>query len=359
MLFSFSEEQKSKIIQTVLGFFNFKKDYKPQAIDFSKPWWSVFFLQPKLVFVNVFNSAFSNAVFTSSPLLLAWVIGTKNLTWMLYLVLGFIAVRSLSMAMFRYHPIFAVGLENDIASSAYSSLIVVDPISHTTKSSGQIISKINRGSKAAVNIADTFVFRFTGLIMAVITASFSVVKYSWQLSLVVLIFCCFLAGISIFGFRLRAIIFREYRIEKQDKFTAISVESMQQASYIRANFATDNQLQKISNRGFKAAISNMAAYRISGYIISTIQVLFLLSSGVLFWWLYSLNLPVTEFLAVAVVYFNLRITLEEAGRISETFFTEIENLQDLFKFISNFGQQTYPVLEGDVAGGVQAFKKDV
>ena len=148
-------------------------------VDFQKPWWDIIFRQKNLALFAVF-SQFIGSVFDSLfPILLGYAITKLDFNLFVIVMLIRLAIIWIYNIMLRYNAIFQNQTMSSIDFNANQYFLTVDPIFHTMKSSGKIISKISRGSKSFEDVLDIVSFDLLGIVTslsnpAIITFTFYV-----------------------------------------------------------------------------------------------------------------------------------------------------------------------------------------
>lgn len=339
---STTQNQFYKLVQK---WFRFDRAIKIVEIDFSGHWITLILARPWFLVANLLNSIISTTTNILLPVGIAWAVGTSEFSIITWVIAGVILAKFISYTLFYYHPALLNGMTSSLQIRAYSQLLLVDPLYHTYRSSGQIISKINRGAKALHSLLDILIFDFISIIAAIIAVSITIFSFDATMGIASLIL---LVGTSLlnFGlFRLRSKLIKPIRIRTTDKATAVNVESMHQATYIRSVFSTSQHIQRIHSANFAMAEANSIGWRLAGSIIQPNQILLTLGGGLLVWSLMQSGLQTELIIGIAISYFSLSSKMFDIGRTIDQFFVATEDLDDLFKFISNFGSQTFPVID--------------
>ena len=244
-----------------------------------------------------------------------------------------------------------IKITNSVEFNANKFFLTVDPINHSTKSSGQIISKIHRGSGSLADISDILIFEMLSTATNLVVITITMFAFGWELGLVTLLFVIILTLFNVFAQIFRNKTFQPYKIKSQDKFKATSIETLLQAPFIRAIFASNEQNMKIRSSmvGFMvAAVNSWQAGTIINNISRTIYTLSLATIGaiIIFQAKEGILSPVLA-LSIILAYTNSTQSVLYIGDKVKRLTAGLANINDLFDFIRGFGKQTFPVLEKD------------
>jgi len=234
-------------------------------------------------------------------------------------------------------------------------LLEVDPIYHSTKSSGKIIAKVSRGSRAYETILDIISFEILNLVSGVVIAVLTLLSYDRFIGLVAFLIIILVLSLNVTSEYYNALISEKKVIEIEDTVSQSQVENLQQAGFIRSTFNTENQLKKLKQENYDLIITTSTRWHISTFfqtIINIIYVLGLLLIGGLIFTKMSEGL-LSQAIAISLIstYIYGSSHILYIGALARRFPRNLAYINDLFSFIRGFGKQTYPVLEGE--GGVE------
>jgi len=327
----------------------FKQRVKIIPVDFEKPWWNIILQQKRLISFAMF-SQFIGSVFDSLfPIFLATAV--NNLDIQLFLiVLGVkLAIIWIYNIMLRFNAVFQIQTMGSVELSANQFFLTVDPIFHTMKSSGKIISKIGRGSSSYEDILDLISFDLLSIVTSLITVSIAMFTFGWQLGLTSLGFILFIGMFNIVAQIFRTKTFQPRRIKAEDRFKAVSVETLLQAPFVRAIFASNEQLEKTKRLEIESMTKQGNAWMAGTYvnvITRTIYTLSVVTIGIMTL-LQAKTGGISPIIALSIIltYSNGTAGILTVGNNVKRLTTALSNITDLFDFIRGFGKQTFPVLE--------------
>jgi ABC-type multidrug transport system fused ATPase/permease subunit len=342
-----SDERKEQVFEWFVRLFRYRFWIRDIRIDFDKPWWYIFW-QVKLFSVAIFTNFFIVEVLRSSaPLLITFVLNASDLTVFYWLVGGLCAYAILIGLLFYFDPLMQLTLVNSLRTSASRFFLTVDPIAHSTRSSGTIVSKTERAANSFVEVYYNSITILGGLVAIVISTG-ALWSYGWSYGLVALLSFVMVVVIMVGGIMLKTDLTFDQVVEKDDKLKATSLEALQQSSYIRSMFATDRQVTDIVKQSKDQILYNATSWHMSGYVFTICRVLFNLVFGLLgYWVIQDESIAMTDKVALLITYYLTGNTLYSAGHVVKRITKAIYSIHDFWKFVREFGEQTYPVLEGD------------
>jgi ABC-type bacteriocin/lantibiotic exporter with double-glycine peptidase domain len=342
-----NQEKIESTFDYLVRCFGYKKNTKLLDIDFTKPWWWVFKDQKMLVFIFILNTAFTSSYTALLPVFIGLSIQSQNLNYFLYCVAFAILGQIFSFFLYYLDAIFRLQTSQSINFSANKFFLTTDPIRHISRSSGQILSKINRASSDIDRLISLISSEFLSLFFIIISTVITFWNFDYVYGLVTLISLSILVIFNIFGALFKKQ-FEKLLISLGDDAHRVNIETLQQVFYIRSSFASNEQITKMKQTNFKDLYSTATSWRISGFIITITQVLFYVSLGILgFMMLRNNQVGLILSAALLINYYSLGSKFFNVGHSVKQLIKSYTGVVDLFEFIRGFGKQTYPVLEGD------------
>jgi ABC-type multidrug transport system fused ATPase/permease subunit len=233
--------------------------------------------------------------------------------------------------------------------NAHKFFLSVDPIFHTTRSSGKVVAKIDRAVSAFDGFLDLLTWEVQYIITSFVTTI--VILYSYHSSLGILAIFNFVA-IMVVAIALKLFIaqgYEPFRIKDEDAVKAVSLENLQSIQLIRSSFASDNQDERmqLNNKKMMATFGTLWQNHVSADMV--IRVVYIISVLLISWKVMALlNEGVIES-AIAVglllTYLSASRNVIWIGGKASRMMQYVTQIQDLFNFIHNFGKQSYPVIE--------------
>ena len=167
-----SLETQQKYIANLRKFFGDTETMDFIDIDFAKPWWSLLSkIKVKVLFLCVVGSV--NGIFwIVLPILVVKSLESGNFNNFIYLIAARIAVLLLSLIPYRYEPEVFMQVHWSIFTSATKFFLTVDPVKHSIRSTGTIISKVQRGKDSYADFLAIVTWEVLPMLISFITVIF-------------------------------------------------------------------------------------------------------------------------------------------------------------------------------------------
>lgn len=353
-----TKKEASKIAQKYYNFTNPIAEFftRPQNIelkevDFEKPWWKFLFQFKGMIVLGNINEAINASISVSIPFIIAHAVSTTNYSLVWVIIGMYTGGEILNRVVFTLLAQTETVVENSIIMSGLTELLRKDPIIHVFKSTGNSLSKLNKGASAYRTLLwmlnDGLVSAVIGFIVTIATLSF----FSWQLGLTAFIFFSLYTLVSFVFGSLTAKTFGKHYIKVDDAFQGSLVESMTQIQFIRSLFATNEQLDKVSGKSQETMDSFVKVSFSYGLIRTARRIISYTATGIIVAILISMVStgaiePVTA-LAITSSFLLGLGRVSSFGNLIRDFIERVQRVNTLFDYIRDFGPQTYPVLEGD------------
>lgn len=347
---------KEYLSKNYLGFYQklYRTDnrIKVLPIDFNKPWWSIYGLQKWWWAASGLLWSTALVWDTIGPIAIALSIQNSSYEFLGLSILGYLIRYTLSYSSL----ILAIYTEHNVRISvqyqATKFFLTVDPILHSTRSSGQAISKVARGSESTTQFTTIFIFSVLPVIVSSIVSIIIIFSISIVIGLTAIVLNVLFVTVSVLSYYYNNKTLNPIIIEQEDEQKSQQVQTLQQIQIIRSSFATIEQKNTI----FKLAKSVGQVQAIKTFSVVSIAtvMLFILSLGMgviaflLLFQVKSGNLQPVLAVAIVVGYLDSLNKIIGLTNQVEKIVTSISNIKDLFSFINGFGKQSYPVLEEDV-----------
>jgi ABC-type multidrug transport system fused ATPase/permease subunit len=229
--------------------------------------------------------------------------------------------------------------------------LTTDPIYHATRSSGEIISKLDRAWRSYEDFLDILTFEIIKIVISLITVAATFLYFDLWLGLISLTFFLLIAIAGIGGsVGINKFTVPEW-IKTEDKLKDVTVETLQQAQHIRSVFASDQQMKKVEEKN-KNMMTTMATawYTHHSYELF-VRYLYLASVGIIGFVIYNYILsgkidPAIG-ISLLVTYILGSTDILWIGHKVQRLTESAEKARDLFTYVKKFGRQSYPVLEDD------------
>jgi ABC-type multidrug transport system fused ATPase/permease subunit len=318
-------------------------------IDFQKPWWYVFKKTKwEILGTTVFN-LLNSIFFAFSPVFIGFVISTRNYTYFYYYFLYWLILR---IFILFFNPFWIRVYSRILASVKFESqnfFLKTDPINHTTRSSGQILAKVDRTKQAYDDIVSIVTEDLFPFLIKVFGASTTLFLIDTKIGLIGLAFFIVLVFLNSLGMIFNTDLIQPQIIKYDDLEKQVEVENLAQVAYIRSTFASQQQIDK-SEIIIQKSFSNWnLKYRLYHLVVQLTTYPFMLFIAYICY--YTINQIELEKISPALgigvitsIILNTQDLLWIGMKVERLIKATIE-ADDLFKFIRGFGKQTFPVLK--------------
>ena len=350
-LFFQKEKFQQRYFDWMKNLFQFEGKIKTFEVDFAKPWYqSLFNIKTSLIFTLF--SEIAQAVFDAGlPLFVGYAISSQQFYIIGWVVTVYIFLEIVNRVVIYYWNIGVSRVQTSIMVASQTFFLTVDPISHSTKSSGQISSKLNATGRDFGSMLNRMAFDVLPVIVTYFAVTVTLAHFDSAIGIVAIISFILITGISAFLRYFNSQSLMKPFIKTRDKYIANQVENLQQNALIRSSFATVEQVSKMT----KILVGSVAVRNImsQGHSLASliIRSLYIVSFGAIAYFVFGLidTGKVDKILATTLLltYLNGSSKILKIGDIVADVTESIGNITDLFDFINKFGKQTYPVLPSD------------
>lgn len=317
-------------------------------IDFHKPWWNVFAQQKRDIILVLITTIISNILITLFPILISWAIDTESFFNLTIIISLYLADEASNWFLWGPHAmrLYTRTVES-FRCSAYQTLLMMDPIYHAQQSSGVGIGKIRRTMEAYKDVTKTILDDFIPLLISLITMIALFSRYD-----------VFLAITASLGFIILTALFCYAAItitqplERQanqddDRANHVGTESLIQARFIRATFASDQMRDRLRVSHTRVANSLNHFLRTYRFMRGMFMFAYTISIGLITAYLIVMmkqgHMSSSAALALIMTIINSTYPLLKMDkRIRETLSAH-RKITDFYAFINTSGKRTYPV----------------
>lgn len=331
-----------------INFLNLEKRSTILPIDFSKHWTSIIWSQKTHLSVIIFSETLIEVFYTLIPLILGWIIEQKNISlffsliaaWAIAIILQYISAYSMTI------------LETQcIASVQYNSyefFLTADPIYHFKRASGKLFAKIERGARSYEGFLDLMLYDLGPTLISITTAITSLLFIDSRLGLIAFSLLLTIALVNIILNLITGTAFEPNLIEADDNLKAISIESLTQVQLVRASFASKTIAQKVYKNNRSLLTKEGSAWLALGATFFVTRLLYLVSILLLGYAIIDQiilgHLSSALGLTLILTYMRGTYQIITIGRKIRKLISAITRIKDLYKYIKEFGIQTFPVL---------------
>ncbi len=274
---------KQKYFDFFIDKFGFESDLTPLEIDFKKPWWQVLVAQKFKVLIVLFSVFLDNGFTLLVPLALAYALSSQSIDYLWYLLFAWAGVSVFRFITYRWELLLYGVSEYSVRKAANQFFLTVDPKYHTTKDSGQIISKVDRGVGGYERLLDVVLINLFPFFSRLLTIVFSLIWIDLRIGLLSALVLTILLVINTIITIFNSEAFEEGLIPLFDKSKSVELENLQQNQLIRSTFATPEQLQKSSFRFKKVTTAMMVQFQTFFVWNLLIRILYVLATIFITW----------------------------------------------------------------------------
>lgn len=342
---------QSRYFDWIYKFLNTKDKIRTHEVDFTRPWYHLALKQKWAIgftiLFEVVQSSFGNLI----PIWLTLTFTSGRFEYMLYVAAAYAALQLINiLAMYGFY-LANNSLGTSYFNSSYSYFLTVDPIFHSTKSSGKIISKISGSWGDFTGLINSITFNILPAISSFATSAIALATVDSTLAIYTIPAFFLITGVNGYGYYYNSKIFKKRTIKAREESNATATENLIQNNLIRATFATEDQLNKY-HRQLKKLFSMYSTSNTSSNIVATTTRLLVIASVVLIasrLFEQTINRSLEPELAgsLLVTYYLGSRSIIRIGRVFYTTIDSYQGLQDMWEYVRNFGQQTYPVIDSD------------
>jgi len=213
-------------------------------VDFAKTWYQPILNQKWRLGGLTLIVTLSVAYQYLTPVIIAFGI-EKASFWLLFWLLfvpRVVYLLTFQLVLDYNTPILQLQTRESIAYQANKFFLTVDPLWHTTRESGKVISKVNRSTLAYEKILVVLLFRVVRLVAGFIVASLTLLLTNLWLGLTASLFILAITVLVAVLALANEKAFRKEIIRLEDDVAQVTVENLQQTTFIRSLFMTDRQL---------------------------------------------------------------------------------------------------------------------
>ena len=346
-----ASQKYAKYFQPIYNYIGYDKKIKIVDFDFQKPWWDIMYKFKLGLGTEIFSSLVQVVFFSLFSFFIGQIFATRDINFLFILLFVWLGVYLIIFFVKPFYILAQGSISHNIIYHSHKLMQFVDPIFHTSRSSGQILSKINRVSLDYFRFLDLINRDIIPFIIRAISLTILLASFDLVLGLLSGFFLILSVVVGLVLRLVSSYIFQPFQIKTEDKSTAVNVESLAQVALIRSTFATDGQLKKIRSLSSKKHSVWGTKWRVNNFNLLASRVILVLGFGVLgSYTFYLLDTGGIDTIVAISLLLAYSIGFRDAQFIGKSVQQIIElviNIRDGFEFFRNYGEQTFPVLDGD------------
>lgn len=326
-----------------------KNNIRLTMIDFSRPWWVIIFKRKALLLSVACAVVVRDIFWMLEPFLVAqllewqnwYLFGGASFLWLLF-ELDLIALSILN-------PRFQLSAIHSLLYSAHQRLLLVDPIYHVKRSSGELLAKIERASRGYEDMLDQLTFDFAPLIIGITSMLIVFAHYSFWLLCAIASCLSLMIGYAYYFARYGAQKIEKQFIASDDAFKDVAFENLSQINLIRATFATDYMRDRLTQKVMVNSHTEEIVWRSYSFVSRVLNAIYIVSILLLIaFFMHALNNGTTLAHAIGIIlaYITATRSLVKIVNPMRKYMRGYTAVIDLFHSMQKFGKQTIPIFEG-------------
>lgn len=329
---------------------DYKSKIKYFDIDFNKPWLTETILKkPFFVAISIVSEMIQAVFLTVSPISIGYIFQTRKYEYLWLFCSIYIFFELVNRVVWSMQNYLIEVNGGSLLISANKFLLTTDPINHTFRSSGQIISKIEKSIASLKDFFFIIIDDFVPVITSLVTLIITFLSVDLYLGLICLFSLTLIGGFNIFMAFYNGKALKPMMIKTEDNVSKTYTEGLMSINYIRSTFATSNFFKLIQQKELQNGSTKATAQMGYGIASSTVRIVFGISYLVLgLLILKMVNNNELSFIigsSIFITYVAQASTIRSVGSLTQKIVENQIRLSDFFKFIRDFGKQTYPVLK--------------
>lgn len=328
---------------------NLKNKIHILPVNFNHSWTTIILRQKLYLSIALLCEMLVQVFYTLVPLLIGWIIEQNQFYYLVYLIAGWLLAIIGEYVTIYYATLLEQQCINSIQYNAYEFFLTVDPIYHSTRSTGKLFAKIERAARSYEDFLDNIMLDLAPTTIGVITVVGSFFWINSTLGLLALTLLLLVAALNITLNLFTGKAFETNVIKADDTMKALSVESLTQVQLIRSCFASNEIAQKVKNKNHQLMVTEGSGWLAFSAINFITRIAYLASITLLgYAVIQSISKgAITTLIGTTLLITYIRGTYEiiKIGRKLRKLIKSITRIKDLFAFIQSFGQRTFPVLK--------------
>jgi ABC-type multidrug transport system fused ATPase/permease subunit len=310
-------------------------------------WFTIFWDHKVILIFSFVLLTIEKFIEANTPFYINSMIQNNNFGMFFVLILLYIFSVIISFVGFQ----FLVRVERRITDSIQilcsQTQLNIDPVTHTTKSSGTIISKLQRGVSSISTILFNLFIELPTRFIYIGVSIYYMFKLSFSLGLIVTLITLGSIIFNAWYLNYAYLPIKKLSIVTEDKYMDNIIENITQAQLIRATFATPERSEMVIKNQKLKNIDEMArnhSYSLNYQITKTILTISIL---IIAYQIYNLTVKgeVEVGLAIAIItsYTIAAFQIINLGSNVSKLLSSVTDLSDFLSYQSKLGNQTYPV----------------
>jgi ABC-type multidrug transport system fused ATPase/permease subunit len=319
-----------------------------RKMDLDSKWYSILWSHKWVLFVAFVMLLLEKMTEAYTPFYINKMIYEKNFGLFNNLIFLYILTFFISVIGFQ----LLVRVERRITDAldilTSDRILSIDPVNHSTKSSGTIISKLKRAISATTVITFNLFIEIPTKAVYIGVSIFFMFQLSWLLGLVVTLITL---GSLIINTIYVKYIFQQFKaqaVQSDDKYVEALLENISQAPLIRASFATNERHKMVIIRQVQKNLDDTSMYHAYSIIYQITKFTLTISVLYIAYYIFNsvMNNQIEVGLAIAIItsYTIAAFQIITLGSNVLKLISSINDFQTYIDYLKDLGNQSYPVL---------------
>lgn len=326
-----------------------KNRLKILPVNFSQPWWRVITRQRFYLTLALVSETIYAAFRPLAILSFGFIFASNDFYNFIILFSVWAGVYTFSLIGRISGQMVQLQTVHSMHYRAHQLFLQVDPIYHAHRSSGTILGKIDRASRAYEYFLDAVCLDLLQTVAGVSAIIVSFLYQSWKLAVMTTLFLAVIVFLNYIVSQFYIVPYEKRVVKADDKVRAVSVENLAQIQLIRTCFASNESIGKIKSKDSKAMRKEGGLLFLYTFFYYLIRMLYLLSIVIISWYIIVAIRDgiMTTPVGVSVLMSYLRGTHEvvRIERPMRNVIKSVTQIHDLFGYVKIFGKQSFPVLQ--------------
>jgi len=326
-----------------------KNSIRLTMIDFSKPWWVIIFKRKALLLSIVLAVLVRDVFWMLEPFLVAQLLEWRS--WYLFGAACFLwLLFELDLIVLSiFNPRFQLSVIHSLLYNAHQRLLLIDPVYHVKRSSGELLAKIERASRGYEDMLDQITFDFAPLVIGITSMLMVFAHYSFWLLCIIASCLSLMIGYAYYFARYGAQKIEQQFIVSDDAFKNVAFENLSQINLIRATFATEYMRDTLTQKIIANSHTEEVVWRSYSFVSRVLNAIYIISILLLVaFFMHELNNGTTLAHAIGIIlaYITSTRPLVKIINPMRKYMRGYIAVVDLFHAMQKFGKQTIPIFGG-------------
>lgn len=327
--------------------FNFKKINCIVPIDFNKSWQQLIFKQPARIAYTIIPLLIVRTFGTLTPMIVGYILCAQRMDYFaLFIVVWGVLIGLNYFSDFNFTKLLLS--TQSIQYHANQLLLTADPILHANRATGKIIAKIERAVRAYREVLEIGIHDLLSTLIGTVTALVVVIHANLILGYIAIGCIAIIIVFACIFYIVNNRSFLPHYIAAEDTLKNTGLENLAQITLIRSTFAGNEANRRLRHQT-QASIAIERASLSSFYLMNSFMrlmyfAMFFIVMGYMLILAHQNTITVLSATTLLITFFRGTYDITKIGRRIYWFISCIDQIEDLFVYLRDFGHPTFPVL---------------